>query len=72
MTSNSAARSKTCAMCRHSATFGSTSGSSEYPRATTAPSRPDVNESAVAKRVVSTPFATSPSVSNEANCSQGP
>ena len=59
-------------MWRHSATLGSTSGSSEYPRATTEARRAEVIESAVAKSVTSTPLATSPSVRSEANCSHGP
>jgi hypothetical protein len=53
--------------------FGiSSEESSEYPVGATARSRADVIESAVAKRVTSTPHATRPSVNNKANCSQGP
>ena len=72
MTSNSPARSNTCAMCRHSLTFASASGSSEYPRGTTEASRAAVSESPVANSVTSTPRSTRPSVSSEANCSHGP
>ena len=72
MTSNSAARSNTAAMCRHSHTFASSAGSSEYPVGALPASRARVIESAVANRVTSTPRATSPSVRSETNCSQGP
>ena len=59
-------------MWRHSATFGSASGSSSQPRGTTEDSRPAVRESPDAKSVTSTPRSTRPSVSSDANCSQGP
>ena len=61
MRSNSPARSKTAEMCRHSSTLGSpVSPSSDQPRAVTEARRADVCESAVAKRVTSTPRATRP------------
>ena len=72
MTSKSAARSKTDAMCRHSATFASTDASSDQPLAAVDTNSAEVIESAVANRVTSCPAATRPSVSSEANCSHGP
>ena len=72
MTSNSAARSKTDAMWRHSTTFGVTVGSSDQPCSTTETRRARVTESPVANRVTSTPRSTRPSVSSEANSSHGP
>ena len=72
MTSNSPARSKTDAMCRHSATLASTVSSSDQPQAAVDTSSAEVIESAVANSVTSCPAATRPSVSSDANCSQGP
>src|ERR1700722_14482963 len=72
ITSKSDARSKTSEMWRHSATFGSILGSSDYPRPTTLRKRAEVSESPVAKRVTSWPRETSPSVKSEAKSSHGP
>ena len=72
MMSNSSARSNTAAMCKHSATLASTDESSDQPRADVERSVAVVIESDVANSVTSCPAATSPSVSSEANCSQGP
>ena len=70
--SNSAARSKAAAMCVHSAALASIVWSSDQPVGTTDESVAVVTESPLAKRVTSWPRATRPSVSNEANSSQGP
>ena len=72
MMSKSPARSNTEAMCRHSATLASIVASSDQPQGVVACRPAVVIESAVANSVTWWPAATSPSVSNEANCSHGP
>lgn len=56
----------------HSATFGSVEESSDQPVWTVLCNRPAVTESAVANKVTSWPRFKRPSVSSDANCSQGP